>query len=118
MRTLKIIAMALWLGFLCALMFLSTKAQAQDTWTGSDKKMHAGVSMLIGFGARHQWPNEPMKAFGVALIPGIVKEATDDKASAKDMVANAIGAAVGVYTGGLFITYAEGKTTIHYRTDF
>lgn len=97
----------------------SATANEADPWGGSDKKMHVGVSTIIGFAARQQWPSDPGKAFAVALVPGVVKELSDGRqASAKDMVANAIGAAVGVYAGGWFVRYSNGHTTISYSTEF
>lgn len=97
----------------------SVPANEADSWHGRDKKMHAGVSAIIGFAARQQWPNEPGKAFAVALVPGVIKELSDGRrASAKDMVANALGAAVGVYAGGWLVRYSNGHTTISYSTEF
>lgn len=115
----RLIIFAIWLGFLVGLLVVSTKAHAQeDTWNGSDKKMHAGVSFLIGMGARQVYLDEPLKAFGWALVPGLIKEATDTKPSAKDMVANALGAALGVYTGGFFVATTGDTFYVGYSTDF
>src|SRR5574341_251279 len=118
MTIIRLILIAIWLGFLAALLLLSTKAPAQDTWNGSDKKMHAGVSFMVGIGTRQVWRDEPLKAWGVALIRGIIKEATDPKPSAKDMVANALGAALGVYTGGLFVVTNGDQVVVGYSKEF
>lgn len=118
MPTIRLILIAIFAGFLAALLLVSTKAHAQDSWSGSDKRMHAGVSALIGIGTRQVWRDEPLKAWGVALIPGLIKEATDQKPSAKDMVANALGAALGVYTGGLFVATNGDQIVVGYSTEF
>lgn len=108
---------------LCALLLFPCLAFASerppvDSWTGDDKKMHLGVSFALGFAAANHWPNAPMKAWGAAMIPGLIKEATDKKASGKDMVANAIGAALGVYTGRWLITRRGDTTQIAYAAEF
>lgn len=106
---------------LSAAIIASLPAVANDTdsWSGPDKKMHVGVSTIIGFAARQQFPNESGKAFLVALVPGVIKEASDGRrASAKDMVANALGAAIGVYAGGWAVRYADKQTTLTYSTEF
>lgn len=90
----------------------------KDSWKGEDKAMHFGVSFVLGFAARNQWKNEPGKAFLVALVPGVIKEATDQKASGKDMVANALGAALGVYSAGWIISRNQGQTVVAYQTEF
>lgn len=118
MPIIRLIITAVFIGFLAALLLLSTKAHAQDTWSGSDKKMHAGLSALIGIGTRQVWRDEPLKAWGVALIPGLIKEATDTKPSAKDMVANALGAALGVYTGGFFVVTNGNQVVVGYSMEF
>jgi hypothetical protein len=89
-----------------------------DKWNGDDKPMHLGVSFVLGFAAANQWPNEPLKAWSMAMIPGALKEATDKKASGKDMAANAIGAALGVYTGKWMVTRNNGTTKVAYRQEF
>lgn len=93
-----------------------------DRWNGRDKKMHAGVSFVVGFAAANQWPDEPGKAFMVALLPGLLKEVSDANGgtgfSSKDMAANAIGAALGVVTGRWIVLRQRDTTVIAYRTEF
>lgn len=98
-------------------------AFAQDTWGGKDKAMHFGVSFVVGLAAGSQWPDNKPLAFGVAMIPGLVKELSDSGRggtgfSGKDMVANAVGAALGVYTGSWMVTRHRGTTIVAYTTTF
>jgi putative lipoprotein len=98
-----------------------TSAQAQDKWNGPDKAMHLGVSFVLGFAAGNQWPDNKPLAFGVAMIPGVLKEVSDRGTtgfSGKDLVADAVGAALGVYTAHWLITRSQGKTVVAYRADF
>jgi hypothetical protein len=87
-----------------------------------DKRLHAGASFFIGVAAAHQWPNEPLKAFGVAMLPGLAKEVLDSRGgtgfSGKDIAANAIGAALGVATGNWIVSRNNGTTVVAYRTEF
>ena len=86
----------------------------------SDKKVHAGVSFMLGFAAANQWPDRPFLAWGVAMVPGLIKEASDRTTTgfdAKDLAANAIGAALGVATGRWLVLRQDGKTFIAYRTE-
>ncbi len=94
------------------------RPQPKDDWKGDDKALHFGVSFALGVATGHQWPKEPLKAFGVALIPGVLKEATDKKASGKDMAANALGAALGVATGRWMVMRNNGTTLVAYRQEF
>jgi hypothetical protein len=87
----------------------------------SDKKMHAGVSFALGFAMANQWPNEPLKAWGVAMVPGLLKEVSDRKGTGfdpKDLAANAIGAALGVATGRWLVLRQNGTTVVAYQTEF
>jgi hypothetical protein len=93
----------------CAVMLatiFAAPAFAQDRWTGPDKRLHLGVSAAIGIATRSQWPDEPGKAWLVAMVPGLAKELLDIGStgfSVKDMVANGIGAYLGTRIAGLFI---------------
>ena len=105
-----------------AITLFSVGAMA-DSWRGEDKAMHLGVSYVMGFAAINQWPNEPAKAFGVAMIPGVLKEVLDAQKggtgfSGKDLVADAIGAALGVATGHWLISKQGDKVVVSYRTTF
>jgi len=79
---------------------LPTLALAAD----ADKKAHFGLSTALGvFGAAimdYNYPDaHPLVkwggAVGLALIPGVIKEATDDEFDWEDMAANTLGAASG-----------------------
>ncbi len=104
---------------IAALMTACGTAEAVE----DDKKLHFGMSAVVGFAAVNQWPDNRLLAFGVAMIPGLLKETMDAQSggtgfSGKDMAANALGAAVGVLTGGLLIHYTRGVTTVAYATTF
>jgi uncharacterized protein YfiM (DUF2279 family) len=107
---------------ICLLLALfCTPAFAQDQWNGSDKKMHFGVSFVLGFAAGNQWPENKPLAFGVAMIPGVLKEISDRNTtgfSGKDLATDALGAALGVYASGWLIKRNNGVTTVAYATNF
>lgn len=90
-------------------------AHSSDNWGGAAE--HFVVSGAAGVVcAAHIYPKESLKAFGCALVPGLIKETIDstqrgNRFSGRDMVANAVGAAVGVYTGGLLLSYNERTRT-------
>lgn len=85
-----------------ALMLTCSAAHA-DEWLGRDKAKHAAVSFALGAGAQMILPEDkPVAAFALALMPGIAKELSDSRKggsgwSNKDLVADAVGAAMGVY---------------------
>jgi uncharacterized protein YfiM (DUF2279 family) len=92
-----------------------------DCWNGEDKRVHFGVSFIFGFAAVNQWPENKWKAFGVAMIPGVLKEVADIKGSGfsgKDLAADALGAATGVFLGGVMITHAKNQTVVSYAAKF
>ena len=98
-------------------MIFAPKAHAQDTWTGPDKSVHFAVSAVLGVAAINQWPDRPMLAWGVAMVPGVLKEVSDRSTtgfSGKDLAANALGAAVGVGLGGWIIQRQRGATVVAY----
>jgi hypothetical protein len=114
----KLIAAALMAASTLACATQERPPQPKDEWNGNDKAMHFGVSFVIGYATANQWPKEPLKAWAVALIPGVLKEATDQKASGKDMAANALGAALGVATGRWMVMRNNGTTVVAYRQEF
>ena len=106
-----------------ATLVIGSASQAQDTWTGPDKKLHFGGSFVFGLAAGFQFPNNKPLAFGLALVPGLAKELMDAQKggtgfSHKDMVANALGAALGVYTSGWLVTHTRGTTMVNYTKEF
>lgn len=95
-----------------ALVVTLTSASAahavKDEWDGIDKAKHVAVSALIGTATGAYFENR-WTAFGVAMIPGVAKELIDARAhdnhfSSKDLVADAVGAALGVQFGHWIIT--------------
>ncbi|EIJ32862.1 hypothetical protein [Thiothrix nivea] len=74
-----------------------------DEWTGKDKQLHFAVSAVLGVAA-YSHTHDRAKAFGLAMIPGILKEVADSQQdnndfSGKDLAWDALGAAVGIQTG-------------------
>lgn len=97
-------------------------ARSADNWGGATA--HLAVSTAFGVAcATHVFPGEPVKAFGCAIVPGLVKETIDstqrgNRFSGRDMLANAVGAAAGVYLGGVMLRRSNGTTQIAYSTTF
>jgi uncharacterized protein YfiM (DUF2279 family) len=86
---------------LCQPVFAET-----DTF-GKDKIEHASVSAAIGLATGTLIENK-YEAFGVAMIPGILKEIHDSQQknnffSKGDLIADAVGAAIGVWVGNTYI---------------
>ena len=74
-----------------------------DNWTGVDKSKHFAVSGILG-GAAYAYTHNRTQAFGLALLPGILKEVADSQSdnktfNEKDLAWDALGAAVGVQAG-------------------
>ena len=88
----------------------SFQAQAEhycsrsDCWTGKDKAQHLLISAAFGIASSAVFEDK-WTAFGVAMLPGVAKEIWDynhrqtHSCSAKDLAADAIGAAIGVNAG-------------------
>lgn len=98
-------------------------ATDSDSWTSHDKALHFGVSAALGMAAGSQWPDHKGRAFALALTPGVLKELSDARKggsgfSIKDLTADALGAALGVYAAGWLISYSQGATTVTYTTKF
>lgn len=85
-----------------------------DGWGGA--QAHVGISALIGAATRSV-VREPLPAFGVCMVPGLVKEVADYRKgqpgfrhglfSRKDLISDAAGCAVGVTIGGF--VFAPGR---------
>jgi len=97
-------------------------ANAQDSLTGPDKIKHFGVSTgmaaigTIAFNSRKI-------GFGACMAVGAGKEIWDSRqpghtASAKDLIADAAGCAVGAYVGGLMIQPRRDGVAVAYMTQF
>lgn len=82
-----------------------------------DKFYHFGVSAALGMGAKMLVEEDglPWKSFGLAVLPGLAKEIYDDKHkngsgfSKSDLLADALGAALGVSIGNTIITFQKEK---------
>lgn len=87
----------------------------QDNWGGAGAHfLVSGVAGVVC--ATHIYPKQSLKAFGCAMLPGLLKETLDSTQkgnhfSKKDLIADAVGAAIGVYTGGLLLSYSERTRT-------
>lgn len=107
----------------CAALPAHAGGSSADTWTGADKKMHFAVSATLGFAAINQWPDEPGKAFALAMVPGLLKELSDAQRggagfSGKDLAADALGAALGVAAGRWLIARQGGQTVLLFHREF
>ena len=91
--------------FLALLLFFSNSSMAAgDEWTGGDKTAHFGISAAMGLAA-YSYTEDKTTAFGMAMVPGIIKEVADSQKeggrfSEKDLAWDALGAFVGVQAGG------------------
>jgi uncharacterized protein YfiM (DUF2279 family) len=106
-----------------ALLLTSHPANAQDSWRGPDKTEHFLGSFVLGAAAGGVFPDRPWAAFGAAMVPGVLKELIDsrqpgNKFSGKDLVADALGAALGVRTTHWLIRVRPGNVGVAYRTEF
>lgn len=86
-------------------------AVPRDTWAGAPA--HVAVSALAGVVcSTHLYPRESVKAFGCAMVPGVLKELVDSQTkgnrwSNKDIISDAVGSLLGVGAGGWLLTYSE-----------
>lgn len=91
-----------------AFLLISTSAHAcKDSMQfTTDKQQHFATSAALGMAARTV-TSDNMTAIGLALIPGVAKEAYDSTGkgcpSFNDMAWNIIGATVGVYSANWVI---------------
>lgn len=86
-----------------ALAVVCISAQAVE----QDKVKHAAVSAVFGAIAGASMDSKAA-AFGIAMVPGLLKEIHDSRKdgsgfSGRDLAADAIGAALGVYVGNCVI---------------
>lgn len=79
---------------------------------------HFAVSALAGIiVSNHIEKESAVKAWAYAMTPALIKEVIDSQTkgnhfSGRDMLANALGAAVGVGVGRAFMVYRSGGTTV------
>lgn len=90
-----------------ALQAADSTPPAADSWTGTDKSRHFGVSLALGAASRGVLPNHPWMALGVAVAPGLIKEFTDRRFSRKDLTMDVAGALVGVYVSGCYASFNQ-----------
>lgn len=85
-----------------------------------DERQHYGISMVLGaaseFGLRqldiasnNRWGRIAL-ATGIGLVPGLVKEVTDDSFDSNDMLANTLGS----FSGALLSDLIQGPAGSHY----
>ena len=106
----KLVVVALLAGLACS----QTHA---DDWTGPDKTKHFAVSAVIG-AAAYAITEDRSQAFMLALAPGLAKEIydstqSDNHFSSKDMLWNALGAAVGVQVG--FVVFKPNEVSVSWK---
>jgi uncharacterized protein YfiM (DUF2279 family) len=113
------------LSILLSSLVLCTAAMAgeeeKDSWTGADKVGHFVVfgmipSQIVTIHTGNKW-----YGFATGVGIGALKELSDSrthKASGKDFVVTAIGAAVGAYTGGWILTKIDKTTLVAYSSTF
>lgn len=103
------------IGALLLTSVLTTQALAVDIQ--KDKVYHFGVSTALGVAAKMAIEEEglPWKSFGLAMLPGLAKEIYDAKRtggsgfSKSDLLADALGAALGITIGKTIITFQKEK---------
>lgn len=107
-------------------MSFAAAASESPAQTGGDQgfshngyKEHFAVSALAGLVvSNHVETESAPRAWAYAMVPGLLKEVLDSQQrgnhfSSRDMIANALGAAVGVGLGRtLLVTSGGGKTTV------
>lgn len=99
-----------------------TQPTYRDSFDGWQR--HMAFHAITGLAARHQWPDEPLKAWAVAMIPGFVHELTAEqdkpmnRFSPRDMLSNAVGAAIGVTAGGVTLHMRRDAVLVSYATTF
>lgn len=100
-----------------ALLVASSSTAAQSI--PPDKVQHIAFSAVVGIATANVWPDNKLKAISVAMIPGVIKEISDAQPggtgfSKADLVADLIGATIGVYTTSWLISHSKQTTTVSY----
>jgi len=117
---LRTIAAALTLG---AALSAHAEFRTNDSWTGPDKNLHAGAGLAIGATVTLA-TGRPLYGFLAGSAFGVLKELSDSRhpgthdCTAQDLAVTVMGAAVGAYTGGLFVTYYRGRTGVAIQRSF
>ena len=108
----------------CAACTFPAQSYAADAWNGTDKRVHASFSCAFGLGAAAWQPQSAGKAWLIAMVPGVIKEAADATTATgtgwswKDMAANALGAGVCVAGGRLLLSSSEGRAQATYTWEY
>lgn len=90
----------------------------RDTWAGAPA--HVAGSAIAGLAcSTHIYPGERLKAFGCAMVPGLLKEVIDSRQagnhfSTKDLISDAVGAALGVTAGNFMLQYHNRGVKLSY----
>lgn len=97
--------------------------RTNDAWTGPDKTLHAAAGALVGSSVTVV-TGRPLYGFIAGTAVGALKELSDSRhpgahdCSLQDLLMTSAGAAVGSYTGGVFLTYYRGRTGVAIRKEF
>ena len=103
--------------FLCCIFSSASWANENENW-GPDKAQHLIISTAIGT-VTSQLTENPTDAFLLALTPGLLKEILDSQKpnnyfSKADLLADAVGAAIGVKLGGMIIVPKHDGVSIFF----
>lgn len=118
MKIISFIFMILLLTLIVA--FTSYAGIVEGRWDGTDKALHVGASMAIGAIIAQDDYTDGKTAFALAMVPGIVKEfGIDKRPSYLDLLADAIGAGLGVsIVKGFKFVNTNGSTLVLWITQF
>lgn len=98
-------------------------AHAQDSWNTNDKRMHLVGSTVLGLAASAQTDSNT-KAFGGCMAIGAGKELVswaadrNNRPSAKDMLANALGCGIGLAGGRFALAHSPAGAQVTYRWEY
>jgi hypothetical protein len=97
-----------------------------DGWGGY--RAHIGYSAAFGLASRTFVFKDPVKAWALAMVPGVVKEIQDYHKetpgyrhglfSRKDLISDAVGAAIGVAAGNLIAEKTGDRYRLTYFKEF
>lgn len=97
-----------------------SSAAAQE----NDKLLHISVRAIIGTGVVNTFPQlSAQQQIALTLVPGVLKEIYDSKQSgnyfsSEDMLANLVGAALGVYGSRWRIESKNENVVVRYNIRF
>ena len=97
-----------------------------DNWGGY--QAHVAISAVLGTASRTLVFKDPVKAWALAMVPGVIHEIHDYRKdtpgyrhglfSRKDLISDAVGAAIGVYAGGIIVEKTNDKYRLSYFKEF